>query len=178
MENEQQIGPFAAFVLLSSATWDVEKCRTNLAEDWGIAFSDDACDRSRGNLVFDVDGMTVVIGLMTTPVPGGEAEHNAATNYLWPDAVETTKKHRAHLLVAVLGGGHKALEIGTFGLKLLRPVVSRTTPWGSMLVEPSLNQSIILPPHKPSGKGNFRFTTGFILDFTRPTRVPVPTPMD
>ena len=119
MENEQQIGPFAAFVLLSSATWDVEKCRTNLAEDWGIAFSDDACDRSRGNLVFDVDGMTVVIGLMTTPVPGGEAEHNAATNYLWPDAVETTKKHRAHLLVAVLGGGHKALAIGTLWVKIV-----------------------------------------------------------
>ncbi|WP_411655367.1 hypothetical protein [Anaeromassilibacillus sp. SJQ-1] len=38
MENEQQIGPFAAFVLLSSATWDVEKCRTNLAEDWGSHF--------------------------------------------------------------------------------------------------------------------------------------------
>ena len=32
-------------------------------------------------------------------------------------------------------------------------------------MEPSLNQSIILLPHKPiRGKGNFRFTTGFISD--------------
>ncbi len=75
-----------------------------------------------------------------------------------------------------MGGGHKALEIGTLWVKIVAACCKQDNALrGSMPVEPSLNQSIILPPHKPSGKGNFRFTTGFILDFTRPTRVPVLT---
>ena len=45
----------------------------------------------------------IVLGLMDMPVPNNEAEKNAAYNYMWKDAVEQTRKHKAHLLLSVLG---------------------------------------------------------------------------
>lgn len=117
MDQQRKTGPFASFVLLSSVSWDAEKFRADLLADWGVSCPTDSCDESRGNLVFEVDGMTVAVGLMPAPVPDGEAEHNAATNYLWPEAVEVTKMHQAHLLVAILGGEERALDAGQLWVK-------------------------------------------------------------
>ncbi|MDL2234290.1 DUF4261 domain-containing protein, partial [Ruminococcaceae bacterium OttesenSCG-928-L11] len=69
-------------------------------------------------LVFEVDGMLATVALMPGPVPEGEAEHNAATNYLWPEAVEETKRHVAHLVVAVLPRDNDYLQAGQLLVKL------------------------------------------------------------
>jgi Tfp pilus assembly protein PilF len=53
-------------------------------------------------LVFEVDGMTVAISFIGAPVPDGEAEYFAKTNYMWPDASDATKTHMAQIEVAVL----------------------------------------------------------------------------
>ena len=120
--QKQETGPFASFVLLESARWDPEKYKADLLADWGISYSQEpdeaASDKNEDSLVFDVDGMMVAVSLMPAPVPGGEAEQNAATNYLWPQAVEVTKTHRAHLLVAVLGKESSAQELGQLWVKV------------------------------------------------------------
>ena len=67
----------------------------------------------------EVDGMTVAVSLMGAPVPDQEAERNAENNYLWPQAVERTKLHQAHLLVAVLGRDQTALSQASLYTKLV-----------------------------------------------------------
>ena len=46
-------------------------------------------------------------------------ELNAENNFLWPEAVEITKTHQAHLMVAVLGQEEDLLERGKLYVKLL-----------------------------------------------------------
>lgn len=56
----------------------------------------------------------ISVALMDTPVPDGEAEFYAEGNFLWREAVETTKQHQAHLLVAVLNREANAIEAASF----------------------------------------------------------------
>lgn len=106
-EQEHRKGAFLAFVLLGEKTWDREKYKRDFETDWGIAVKDtDEAGNPQENadaMVFDVDNMRVVIGYMDAPVPNGEAEKNAAMNYMWKDAEKETKKHKAHIIVAVMG---------------------------------------------------------------------------
>ena len=112
-------GSFVGFVLLSSASCDMEKFKFDLMEDWAISCSeeDDPLE-SEGSLIFNVDGAMVALSLMASPVPNQEAEHNAANNYMWPDAVKVTKTHVAHLMVAVLGHGLPVIEVGKLFVKI------------------------------------------------------------
>lgn len=52
---------------------------------------------------FSVDDFLCSVMPMPFPVPDGEAEESAEHNFLWPEAVETTKRHAANLVVAVMG---------------------------------------------------------------------------
>ena len=56
---------------------------------------------------------------LNTPIPDGEAEANAENNYMWEDAVKVAKKHRAHLMVAVLGKEEDLLEKGKLFTKVV-----------------------------------------------------------
>lgn len=123
-------GPFASFVLLDACEWDKEQFLRDLRQEWGIDLvegdSDGEAlgeeDEEDGDhlytLVGEVDGMLATVALMPGPVPDGEAEHNAATNYLWPEAVEVTKRHVAHLVVAALPREKDLLEAGKLLVKL------------------------------------------------------------
>lgn len=104
MRDGKRSGPFIAFVLLERPEWDGAQCRTDLREDWAIACPPDALSDSGGSLTFETEGMTAAVRLIASRIPAGEAEHNAATNYLWPAAAETAVRHCAHLLVTVYGG--------------------------------------------------------------------------
>lgn len=121
-DNECEGGPFVGFVLLRSASWDEEKLRADLLADWGItcqaAEGEEEDNHDGTNVIFDIDGMMAVVSLMPAPVPDGEAEANAANNYMWPEAVEVTKTHQAHLLVALLGQGRSPVEVGKAFTKL------------------------------------------------------------
>ncbi|MBQ9990483.1 MAG: DUF4261 domain-containing protein [Lachnospiraceae bacterium] len=80
-------------------------------------------DAIEENLVFYVGDMMAIVALMTMPVPDGEAEQNAVNNYMWAQAVEAAKAHRAHLMVSVLGGmpdgTSNQLERGELFVKLI-----------------------------------------------------------
>ena len=70
-------------------------------------------------LVFEVGDMLAAVSLAAYPIPGGEAEGNAENNYMWEDAVKVAKKHRAHLMVAVLGKEENLLEKGKLFTKVV-----------------------------------------------------------
>ena len=118
MSEERKPGSFAAFVLLESGVWDMGKLKADLEADWGVAVPDDATAQG-ASLVFEAEGMLAAVSLMPAPVPNGEAEQNAQNNYLWPDAVQTVKGHRAHLLVALLPHGRGPIEAGRLHCKIV-----------------------------------------------------------
>lgn len=115
-EQEPEGGNFVGFVLLSSNAWDPGKLKRDLKDGWNISVEDS--ENCGGNsFVWDVEDMLLAVSLMPGPVPEGEAEENAANNYLWPGAVDAAKAHKAHLLVAVLGHGRPATEAGQLFVK-------------------------------------------------------------
>ena len=123
-ENEDEsdhTGVFTGFVLLSKAEWDKKQFIRDMKEKWDIAVDEyDASEEKDDDaLVFEVGDMLAAVSLATYPIPGGEAEANAENNYMWEDAVKVAKKHRAHLMVAVLGKEEDLLEKGKLFTKAM-----------------------------------------------------------
>lgn len=112
-------GAFAGFVLLSEAHWDKEQLIRDLKEKWDLTAQEDGEDERDNALVFHVGDMIAAVSLMPAPIPDGEAETNAQNNYMWPEAVEAARAHKAHIMVAVLGKEENLLEKGRLYAKLL-----------------------------------------------------------
>ena len=90
-------GAFLAFVLLEAPAWDPDQFRRDLRDLYGIPCLTEAEESEDGGstLTFEVSGMLAAVCLYPFPVPHGEAEENAAHNYLWPEAAESAARHRA-----------------------------------------------------------------------------------
>lgn len=101
----EEMGGFLGFVLLSEPEWDKEQFKKDFFEDWGIAIDDnDQEDEEHEDILLLEDGqLRLVISFMPFPVPGGETEHYAAANYLWPEGINAAQTHQAQILVTVLG---------------------------------------------------------------------------
>ncbi len=120
-ESTKNKGSFLSFVLLDEPVFSLEQLVSDLKEDWNIDIKkDDKAEMDLENVtaVFSVDNMLATIGLIPAPVPDDEAVHNAETNFRWKEAVEVTKSHRAHLVVAVLSQDKPMIEAGTLLVKL------------------------------------------------------------
>lgn len=122
-ENEAS-GSFHGFVLLSSPECDLDLVKKLLIQDWSIScHPEEGVNRNpneekEGTLVFEVDDFTVALSFIEAPIPDGEAEHHAQSNYLWPEAVEVTKTHTAQIIVAVLNRSGSILDSGRLYTKL------------------------------------------------------------
>ncbi|WP_195277179.1 DUF4261 domain-containing protein [Anaerotruncus rubiinfantis] len=120
-DGADKTGPFVGFVLLGNTAWDFEKLCADLENEWSIRFPKEdksASSEDRTTLAFDVDGMMAAMSLICAPIPDGEAERNAANNFLWKDGAAEVKKHRAHIMTAVLPGEKSAIEAGKLLVKL------------------------------------------------------------
>ncbi|MDW2998468.1 DUF2185 domain-containing protein [Faecalibacterium prausnitzii] len=123
-EKTDRKGSFAGSVLLSKAEWDKEQLIRNLREEWGIvddepAEGDEDDENSDDAVVMRVGGMMLIVTLFHGHIPDNEAEINAENNYMWPEAVEVAKAHKAHIMVAVLGEEEKLLERGKLFTKAM-----------------------------------------------------------
>lgn len=97
-EREQEEGGKRhGFILLETPEFDFEQMIAQLKTQWDIEAED--CEIKDGSMVFHFDDNLMAVSLIDAPVPDGEAEYFAETNYMWKEAVETTKKHQAHLVV-------------------------------------------------------------------------------
>ncbi len=117
-EEKKGNGSFLGFALLSDNSWDKAQLIRDLKDDWGLDATEDS-DSDKNSLVFPVGIMMASIALMPAPIPEGEAEQNAANNYMWPEAVNITKSHKAHFMVAVLGPEPDVIKKGELFAKLL-----------------------------------------------------------
>ena len=97
-------GAFLAFVLLEAPAWDPDQFRRDLRDLYGIPCLTEAEESEDGGstLTFEVSGMLAAVCLYPFPVPHGEAEENAAHNYLWSEAQETARRHRGQILVSTM----------------------------------------------------------------------------
>ena len=117
-------GSFAGSVLLSKAEWDKEQLIRDLREEWGIVDEepdegDEDVENSDDAVVMRVGNMMLIVTLFHGHIPDNEAEINAENNYMWPEAVEVAKAHKAHIMVAVLGEEEKLLERGKLFTKAM-----------------------------------------------------------
>ena len=120
-DTEHRAGDFLGFVLLSAPEFDVENFRFVLKEDWGLECPEEPehPESKQDAIVFEIDDMMVTVGLMDMPVPDGEAEYWANSNFMTREqSVAAAREHEAHLVVAVLGRGHAPLEAGELFVKV------------------------------------------------------------
>ncbi|MDN5027197.1 DUF4261 domain-containing protein [Streptococcus sp. SPS1] len=111
--NSDNIGEFCGSVLLSEDCWDKNKLIKDLRDEWSIEISNEDLTDEADDVIFtDINGYRVIISKFPDPVPNEEAEINASNNYMWREAVEVTKSHKAHIVVAVLGDGEDIKERG------------------------------------------------------------------
>ena len=118
VSEAEAVGSFCGSVLLSEDEWDTDKLIRDLQVDWGIELpKEDAEDED--TIVTDLDGCRVVISKFPVPVPNEEAEINAENNWMWEEAVEVTKTHKAHIVVAILGDEEDLISRGLLYTKIM-----------------------------------------------------------
>ena len=111
-EADEQNAVRVGSVLLKDTEIDFDALSDALIQAFDV--TDENCTRDAQTLVFSLESNMISVALMDTPVPDGEAEFYAEGNFLWREAVETTKQHQAHLLVAVLNREANAIEAACF----------------------------------------------------------------
>lgn len=117
MDDEVK-GEFCGSVLLFDNSWDKEKLIRDLQEDWGINIPSEDIEEEN-TIITELDGYRVVISKFPSPVPNQEAEINAQNNFMWQEAVEVTKKHKAHIVVAILGDNDNINEKAVIYVKIM-----------------------------------------------------------
>lgn len=120
-DNKQSKGSFISFVLLDKPVFSLEQLVSDLKDDWNIKVSKDEkaeMDTENVTAVFSVEDMLVTVGLIPVPVPDDEAVRNAESNFRWKEAVEVTKSHKAHLVVATLSHGKPMTNAATLFVKV------------------------------------------------------------
>ena len=123
-DENSAVGRFAGSILLSKAEWDKEQFIKDLQNEWGIVDEelDEKDDNDEDNsdaVVMRVGDMMLVATLFKNHIPNNEAEINAENNYMWPEAVDVAKNHKAHIMVVVLGEDEKLLERGKLFTKVM-----------------------------------------------------------
>ncbi|ECK5317821.1 DUF4261 domain-containing protein, partial [Campylobacter coli] len=99
---------FISFVLLDEAKFDFLKLKKILEDDFDIWIADE--NFTKEGVIFSYENMLVTLNLIKNPIPNHEVEYYANFNFMWKDALEQTKKHKAHLLIAVLSQDQSKLE--------------------------------------------------------------------
>ena len=117
MKNEVK-GDFCGSILLSENVWDKDQLISDLKADWGIEIPKE--DTEDEDTIFtDIDKCRIVISKFPVPVPNEEAEINAENNWMWEEAVEVTKTHKAHIVVAILGDEEDVISRGILYTKIM-----------------------------------------------------------
>lgn len=104
-KRKENPGTFVNFVLLKEPVFDKEAFLKQIKEDWDIEPDDSEEDEEEKDdmVMISYKGAMLAISLVAAPIPDGEAEYHAKSNYRWKEAEETVKQHKAQLMVAVMG---------------------------------------------------------------------------
>lgn len=98
MEKQRKV--INGFILLRDQNCSLSRIIENLKKDWGIEATNKI---ENDNLIFYLGDTMVAFSFIPAPIPNNEAEENASHNFLWKNGVEETSKHKAQIIVAVIG---------------------------------------------------------------------------
>ena len=118
MELNNEEKGFTGFALLDGARFDRNKFIKDFKELWGLDI-EEKDNAEQYTLTFEMNDMVAGFSLVPIAVPDNEATLCAQSNYMWKEAVEVTKSHDAHLIVAVVGKQESLLEKAKLFVKLL-----------------------------------------------------------
>lgn len=110
-KRAEKAKPFCAFVLKAEPKFEPEEFLKLYEEEWGEKLKgvdedkDEEKDGTDARIYSNENGLNIVLGYMDMRVPNNEAEECAQYNFFWKEAVETTKTHKAHEVVTVMGVG-------------------------------------------------------------------------
>ncbi len=113
---------FLGYVLLNDTTFDFKEFAEDLSNVWFIHMDDNT--NNDGIHVFNVGNFIVNISKVKSPIPSLEIQTAAAKNYTWPESINETKEHKAHLIVSVIGEG-SSYEKGKLFAKLIETCCSQ-----------------------------------------------------
>ncbi len=123
--ESQDKTPLIGSVLLDSAVWKPDIIIQALQNMWGMHVDAENALSEDGNiLLFTTENITVSATFVGTAVPNSEAEFYAQANYLWPEAVEVTQSHVAHVIVAVMSAEVDTLDMMAMYSKMVTAVLS------------------------------------------------------
>ena len=117
MEINNEEKGLTGFALLEGARFDRNKFIKDFKELWGLDIEEK--DAEQYTLTFEMDDMVAGFSLVPIAVPDNEAVICAQSNYMWQEAVEVSKSHNAHLIVAVVGKQESLMEKAKLFVKLL-----------------------------------------------------------
>lgn len=120
-------GTFVNYILLEDVKWDKEALREELKNAWDIEDDpddededgDEEDEEDDSSFVIACDGGIIAVTLIEAPVPYGEVEAGAERNFIWQDGTKEVRKHKAHLLVAVMGGEGDPRDAGETMVKVV-----------------------------------------------------------
>ena len=111
-------GQFTGQILLTEPRWDKQKLIRRLASEWGLKAMEKP-NQKPDSLLFFVGNTILSVCLISSPVPNGQAERAAASNYLWPEAEERTRAHTARIFVGAMGDDASLLDRGRLLVEVL-----------------------------------------------------------
>lgn len=119
LANQKDINPgnFVGFVLLDAQHFDFVAFEEAFKNDWKF----DITSRKKqvnNQYIFEIEDVTVSIELKNTPVDNEHIIENASANFYWQEAVEVTKEHQAHLVLAVFNKDASAIDAGKVFVKV------------------------------------------------------------
>lgn len=117
-------------VLLARPEFSAKQYVRNLKADWGLDIPDTDVGEENGSMVTMIDGMMACVAMTPLPVEDGRAERQAQTNYLWPEALENARAHKAYVSVAVQHHGHEPLDAATLAVKLTSTALRQAAAMG------------------------------------------------
>lgn len=102
---------FHAFILKAEPKFEPNSFLELYEQEWGekLSSTEEHDEKKEGvdaRIFSNSNGLNLVLGYMDFRVPEGEAEENAKYNYMWKEALETTKTHTAHEIVTIMGEGN------------------------------------------------------------------------
>ena len=143
-----------------------------LKEEWGIDFC--SSENDKDTMVEALGDGFAAVSFIPVPIPNGEAEDYASANYMWPEATDVVKSHKAQILIAITGNDSDMIGKAKDDDQAHR-YMSETekTPLPYMPMELYINRTSIILLPEVFMKINCLFSTGYGSEYTNPTRFPV-----
>lgn len=89
------------FVLLESFSYDFNKLKVDLKNEWGIEIKDTV---EEDTIAFNVDNMLIACSFVPKPIPDHEVESHYKDNWMWKEAEKKVSKHKSHVIISILNG--------------------------------------------------------------------------